>query len=213
MGFRSERESMRRLCCLAMVPLLLGGTAPAFAQSGGDLLFISPMGEPFHGTREAPPEAAWFDGADTNHDGSLTPEEMVADADRFFQALDVDKSGEIDPVEIERYETEIAPEVRTGEVSVSSRDDADASGDPDSMAGMPQGLDKYSTRHGAVMFGYFGFPEPVMAADANFNRGVSRREFQIAALQRYKLLDANGDGILQRAELPPPPRRSSKRRR
>ena len=213
MGFRSERESMRRFRFLALMPLLVAGAVPALAQTGGDLLFISPMGEPFRGTREAPPEIAWFNGTDINHDGSLTPDEMVADADRFFKTLDVDKSGEIDPAEIERYETEIAPEVRTGEVSVSSRDDADASGDPDSMAGMPQGLDKYSTRHGAVMFGYFGFPEPVMAADANFNRGVSRREFQLAALQRFKLLDVNGDGILQRAELPPPPRRSSKRRR
>jgi hypothetical protein len=202
---------MRRFRFLALMPLLLGGAAPALAQTGGDLLFISPMGEPFRGTREAPPEVAWFNGTDANHDGSLTGAEMIADADRFFKTLDVDKSGEIDPVEIERYETEIAPEVRTGEVSVSSRDDT--TDGPDSFSGGPQGMETYSTRHGAVMFGYFGFPEPVMAADANFNRGVSAREFAQAALQRFKLLDVDGDGILQRAELPPPPRRSSKRRR
>ena len=200
---------MRRSCCLVLVPLLLAGAAPALAQNGGDLLFISPMGEPFHGTLQAPPEVAWFNGADANHDGSLTDAEMIADAVRFFKTLDVDSSGEIDPNEIERYETDVAPEVRTGEISVSQRDDT--TDGPDTFADAPQGMETYSTRHGAVMFGYFGFPEPVMAADANFNRGVSLREFQQAALKRFGLLDANGDGVLQRAELPPPPRRRVKR--
>src|SRR3954469_19290295 len=64
-------------------------------------LFISPMGEPFRGTHDGPaPQDAWFDGADANHDGALSEDEMIADAARFFAALDQRKDGEIDPDDI-----------------------------------------------------------------------------------------------------------------
>src|SRR6478609_8066196 len=78
--------------------------------------FISPMGEPFrtHGPDDPAPDLVWFQGVDTNHDGRISLAEFRADAARFFAILDVDKSGEIDPQEIERYETEIAPEIRVG---------------------------------------------------------------------------------------------------
>jgi hypothetical protein len=201
---------MRSFTSLALLPLLLAGAMPAIAQQApGELLFISPMGEPFRGTLAAPPEMAWFDQVDANHDGTLTDAEMIADAGRFFKTLDVDGSGEIDPIEIERYETDIAPEVRSGEISVQQSQD-DTAGD---LAGGPSGMERYQTRRGAVMFSYFGFPEPVMAADANFNRGVTLREFQLAAVQRLGMLDKNNDGMLQRTELPPPPRRKAKKGR
>ena len=74
-------------------------------------LFISPMGEPFRGPD---PIGAWFDGADTNHDGVLTLAEFTADADRFFLRLDRGHDGEIDPDDIDYYETVLAPEIRTG---------------------------------------------------------------------------------------------------
>jgi len=74
-------------------------------------LFISPMGEPFRG---ADPVGMWFDGADTNKDGAITLAEFTADADRFFQRLDRGHDGEIDPDDIEYYETVLAPEIRTG---------------------------------------------------------------------------------------------------
>ncbi|WBY07391.1 hypothetical protein PIB19_18840 [Sphingomonas sp. 7/4-4] len=38
---------------------------------------------------------------------------MIADAARFFALLDVRKDGEIDPDDVERYETVLAPEIRT----------------------------------------------------------------------------------------------------
>ncbi|HEX7849985.1 MAG TPA: EF-hand domain-containing protein, partial [Sphingomonas sp.] len=74
-------------------------------------LFISPMGEPFRGPD---PIGAWFDGADANRDGALTLAEFVADADRFFLRLDRGHDGEIDPDDIDYYETVLAPEVRAG---------------------------------------------------------------------------------------------------
>ncbi|UAK25149.1 EF-hand domain-containing protein [Sphingomonas nostoxanthinifaciens] len=80
-------------------------------------MFVSPMGEPFRGGGpDAPaPADAWFKGADRNGDGQITLTEMMLDAARFFRTLDVDGNGEIGPQEIDRYETEILPEVQSGE--------------------------------------------------------------------------------------------------
>jgi Ca2+-binding EF-hand superfamily protein len=72
-------------------------------------LFVSPMGEPFTGDRGGDALASWFQQADRNRDGSLTKAEMEQDAERFFATLDLNRDGEIDPDEITRYETQIAP--------------------------------------------------------------------------------------------------------
>jgi Ca2+-binding EF-hand superfamily protein len=71
--------------------------------------FVSPMGEPFTADRSGNALADWFAQADRNHDGMLTKDEMLQDAERFFVTLDVNHDGEIDPDEITRYETQIAP--------------------------------------------------------------------------------------------------------
>ena len=73
------------------------------------------MGEPFRPTsRDTSGLALWFAQADGNHDGRLTLEEMQADAGRFFALLDVGHDGEIDPDDIVRYETVVAPEIASG---------------------------------------------------------------------------------------------------
>lgn len=53
---------------------------------------------------------------------------------------------------------------------------------------------------GAARFGLLDLPQPVIAADANLNRGVSAKEFADAAAQRLMALDADHDGALVRAE-------------
>jgi hypothetical protein len=75
-------------------------------------LFVSPMGEPFTGGQSGDALAEWFRKADSNHDGILSSDEMAQDAERFFVTLDVNRDGEIDPDEINRYETAIAPQNR-----------------------------------------------------------------------------------------------------
>jgi hypothetical protein len=51
--------------------------------------------------------------------------------------------------------------------------------------------------------GLLNLPEPVTAADADMNRGVSAEEFRHAADQRFLLLDLNRDGRITPDELHP----------
>lgn len=174
---------------MALPLLILAAAAaqtapPRQAQPLHGRTFISPMGEPFRVGSGQDGLAAWFAQADRNHDGSITLDELKQDAQRFFLTLDANNDGEIDPDELERYETVIAPEVRSGigwgGVS-GDRVNDEASGG--GALGLPS------------------IPEPVAAADSNFNRGVSALEFEQAAAKRFQMLDTNGDGRLTLDEL------------
>ena len=173
--------------------------------------FISPMGEPFR-ARTATDDtlARWFNQADRNHDGQITPDEMKADADRFFATLDSDGNGEIGPEELIHYEWELAPDIQLssrlkrqpGEAPTIKRpefaeDSSDArryrrgDGEPDTLIGL----------QGAARYGLLNMPEPVAAADADFNRAISRAEFEAAAFARFQLLDTGHRGSLTLAAL------------
>jgi len=179
---------------LILASLTLAAIAtPALADSNPNF-FISPMGEPFRGP-DAP--NIWFDKADANHDGVLTEAEMEADAARFFATLDRNKDGEIDPDEIEYYETVVAPMIRVGGYMGTEPESTEGSGDGDS----PRPKATYVAQ-GAARYGYFDYPEPVVVADTNFDRGVDAKEFRAAADKRFALLDKNGDGKLEKSELP-----------
>jgi Ca2+-binding EF-hand superfamily protein len=147
--------------------------------------FMSPMGEPVFGrAHNEDGLVAWFAETDTNHDGILTADEMAADAEHFFEQLDVDHDGEIGPEEIERYETQIAPQVRVR---------YDMGGDSSGAAVSAEAI--------AGRYGLLQIPEPVMAADLNFNRGISAEEFRQAAITRFGLLDASHSGRLTLPQL------------
>ena len=168
--------------------------------------FISPMGEPFRprgGTDDA--LARWFNQADRDHDGRLTPDEMRTDADRFFSLLDTDRDGVIGPEELVQYEWELAPDIqlssklkrRAGEPAAAPKPAAEKDqetrpwrrqeGEPDGAAGGLQG---------AARYGLLNMPEPVAAADADFDRAITRAEFEAAALTRFQLLDHAHRGVL-----------------
>ncbi|WEK41716.1 MAG: EF-hand domain-containing protein [Candidatus Sphingomonas colombiensis] len=192
-------------------------------------LFISPMGEPF---RVEHPEKAWFAGADTNHDGRIDRAEFRADAMRFFHVLDRNGDGEIAPDEIEFYETEMVPEIRVRDAAGPTHSAAPSGGHGGGghgggrggggrggggfggggrgggggdSSGQSSGSSSQAAREqlqGAARWSYIALPEPVTAADTNFNRGVDANEFMQAADQRFALLDRNGDGFLTPGELP-----------
>jgi hypothetical protein len=184
----------------APAPATAAPAAPAAGPRRGGRLFISPMGEPFRPKdRDDDSLADWFGQADRNHDNQLTIEEMQQDAERFFALLDVNHDGEIDPDEITRYEEVVAPEIRSRFGTML----AEASGPR-----FRQSEDN-DPHQGAGRFGLLDLPEPVVAADTNFNRGVSLAEFRQAAGQRFLALDIDRKGYLTLAGLqatrPAPP--------
>jgi Ca2+-binding EF-hand superfamily protein len=177
-------------------------------------IFISPMGEPFRPKdRDDDTLADWFHQADLNHDGYLTVEEMQKDADRFFALLDVNHDGEIDPDEITRYETIVAPEISTSHIGLASFGDNQTSRPRRRGRGWSDdGAD--DAHQGGARYGLLDLPEPVVSADTNFNRGVSRSEFEQAATQRFVALDVDHQGKLTLPGLetlkPPPPATGNK---
>ncbi|HEX5183758.1 MAG TPA: EF-hand domain-containing protein [Allosphingosinicella sp.] len=204
-------------------------------------VFLSPMGEPFRSDDvNADNVGAWFAQADRNHDGAITMDEMQADAARFFETLDTDHDGEIDPTEIARYETEIAPEVQVGtQMGERARAGRGGGGGGGGWGGGRRGGGGGGGRggwggggrgrggsggqngegaqsglfeeglEGAGRYSFINIPEPVISADADLNRGVSKAEFADAAAKRFAMLDANHDGRLTRDELPALPQRHS----
>ncbi|MGI8704707.1 MAG: EF-hand domain-containing protein [Sphingomicrobium sp.] len=172
--------------------------------------FVSPMGEPFRSrSMDDDPFARWFHQADSNQDGMITAVEMRADASKFFQALDINHDGEIDSEEIVFYEREIAPEVQVNsnwklsrqaaaadKQSGANRDDRKRRRTRDNVNGYQiDGL------QGAARYGLLNLPQPVVGADADFNRKITLDEFTRAASYRFQLLDTQRTGRLTLAEL------------
>jgi Ca2+-binding EF-hand superfamily protein len=195
---------------IVLPTLLLLASAAALAQPPGGRrphgsVFLSPMGEPFRSEDVAADTVgAWFAQADADHDGAVSLTEMQADAARFYATLDANRDGEIDPTELTRYETEIAPEVQLGvqmgERGFGRRGERRDERRP-TNGGFEEGLE------GAGRYSFVNMPEPVIGADGDLNRGVSRAEFAAAAARRFAMLDGNQDGRLTRAELPALPQR------
>lgn len=181
--------------------------------------FVSPMGEPFRPkNRDDDTLADWFYQADRNHDGLLTSDEMVADAERFFRKLDTNHDGQIDPDELANYEYEIAPEIQVnsrtkrlpGQPAAAirpsdsddwaiddghSREGRNGRYDADSSLGIGGAL------QGAARYALLNIPEPVAAADADFNRAITLAEFRQAAVERFALLDRAHQGRLTLVQL------------
>lgn len=197
----------------ALVPILLAAAeAPINVTGHAWAPFISPMGEPFRAkTRDDDTLADWFRKADLDHDGTLTAAEMEADADRFFKTLDADGSGEIDPDELAHYEYEVAPDIQVmSRTRRSPTDPIPVARHAESLE--PERGDGKSRRQrrredeaqlgiggalqGGARYSLLNIPEPVAAADTDFNRGISLAEFRQAAIGRFELLDATHQGRL-----------------
>ena len=209
--------------------LILAAAAPAaaekpiFVTAYAGRPFISPMGEPFRAKNSVDDALArWFNQADRNHDGMLTPDEMQADASRFFAKLDTDENGAIDPEELVQYEWEVAPEIQVNMKQRRPRGDKAAShgdqrpaGDEDGehRRGAPFSLDE--GLQGAARYALLNIPEPVAAADFDLNRSITLAEFKQAGAERFQLLDSGHQGRLSleglKALLPPEKGRRVKR--
>lgn len=204
--------------CATASPDLPGWRPDGAARPPRGGFFMSPMGEPFRGG-DGGPIAVWFTGADADADGALTVSEMQIDATRFFATVDVNRDGEIDPTEMMRYESEIAPELMRGAAGREGPRESgggigrggDRGGPPGGHGRRPRGPDGRrgpggGGHGGEGGLGPLGLRQPVASADTNLDRGVSIEEFAAAAGQRFLLLDRNRDGLLRPDELGPPPR-------
>ena len=172
--------------------------------------FISPMGEPFR-PRAAGDDtlARWFGQADRDGSGTLTKAEMEGDATRFFAMLDTDQDRQILPEELVSYEFQTAPEIQVNSRWRDPRGEGRSTRGKGPRSGYdPRGL------QGAARYALLNIPQPVAAADANFDRSVTVEEFRAAAANRFELLDKNGDGWLDMGELRAqlPPQRKDQRR-
>ncbi len=167
--------------------------------------FISPMGEPFRGRSDSRDAfLAWFAQADRNRDGVLIPVEIQADAERFFARLDSNQDGQIDPDELVQYEWEVAPEIQVN--SKLKRPRSEVVSDAQSRSKRRRGGDRDQPYdpdglQGAARYALLNMPQPVAAADADFNRAISLSEFRHAAADRFQLLDSSRNGNLELAEL------------
>lgn len=158
-------------------------------------IFLSPMGEPFRaGANDPYPSALWFAQADADRDGKLTRAEMLADADRFFARLDTNHDGEIIPTENRVYEDQIAPEIRSqvGREENPMDFPKPAAKRSKHAVPMPEGAGRWSS---------LPIPQPVISADSDMNRGISRAEFRAAADERFTRLDKAGLGHLTLATM------------
>lgn len=176
--------------------------------------FISPMGEPFRARAKTDNTLTlWFYQADRNRDGLLTPDEMVADSERFFAKLDTDHDGEIGPEELIAYEWEVAPEIqlssRRKRLPSEPPEQTKASDTDDDLPQTARKLEKDRRRdfaldgglQGGARYSLLNMPEPVASADADFNRSITLGEFRQAALYRFQLLDHAHQGTLSLAQL------------
>lgn len=181
-------------------------------------VFISPAGEPFRASTEAPyPSEDWFRRADSDQDGAISVAEFTADAMAFFVRVDTSKDGQVDGFENADYERDLAPEI-TGVLRRPERRPPGSLdgfrpltrgdmmwGRPPMLAPGGRGDGPPPWRLGAAQYGLLNEPHPVRGADNDFDGKVTRAEAEAAARRRFGLLDGDRDGRLVLGDLPRTP--------
>ena len=181
-------------------------------------VFVSPAGKPFRNAQAATsPIAQWFGVADADSDGVLRFDELRNDFASAFAEFDRDGDGDIQGPEVIHYELEIFPEISAtarggNDGERSERTGGDRGGDRGRGGGRGgrrsdsagQGRSRSQARQrnstyrpgGAARFGLLPIHHPIMQADTDIDRRVTRQEFQSASDLRFRLLDEDNDGAV-----------------
>lgn len=117
--------------------------------------------------------AEWFDRFDADKNGTIERSEIIADADAVFKNFDRNNDGALDETEVPK-----PPEP------------------PERRSDFPP--------PGGEFFGdapkHPKLPPPFMMRDENRDGRVTRAEFDENVRRHFSAMDANGDGIISRAE-------------
>jgi hypothetical protein len=188
-----------------------GGPPPLGLGGGAERLnvFFSPAGQAFRAAPGQPyPSAAWFAQADKDRDGRVTLAEFRADAEAFFHSLDTDRDGMIDGFEMAAYEAatpEMNPEIRSlrpGEgMDPSLGRPGGRGGQIDEQRPSRRNRGAGGLRQGVPQFSWFNDPQPVAAADTEFDSRITLQEARAVAERRFAMLDPMGRGYLVLSEL------------
>ena len=171
---------------------------------------MSLMGEPYWTNAAGEhPFDQWVKTADQDGDGAVSRVEFRADADAFFESLDLNDDKIIDGNEMADYE-QLAPG-RTRAAGGGAKLPSSARPKPTSstplmkgqVAVVANGSAPSATRihPGGGRINFSEVPQPVAMADANLDRRVTVEEFRKTAGRRFANYDLDQDGRLTRKEL------------
>lgn len=167
-------------------------------------LFYSPNGEPLNGGPLGQPTcpqamASWFDRVNVHHDGKLTREEFLADAQAQYQRMDIDHNGYLVSEELERFRKPYRADMPI-DAEKQAKDSSDRSprGErAERKGGGRFGPDTDPRDHGGTPT---AMPDPVLSADTNNDFKVTLEEFMAQAQSTFNDLDADRDGVLSKDE-------------
>ena len=168
-------------------------------------MILSPNGEPLTGgpLGQAPCDAvlgAWMERTDTNHDGLLGADELLADARAQFDRMDQDVDGFVTAAELQAHRLPYRPPRPSR--AEQARRDAEAGAPPPGrrQRGGGSGQRPSGSEPRNSIGGQAEPPDPVMAADMNLDFRVSRDELLAHTKRVFARLDTDRDGRLDRAE-------------
>ncbi|MGE0045246.1 MAG: hypothetical protein AB7T08_05755 [Hyphomonadaceae bacterium] len=175
------------------------------AEGSGPVYFITPHGEPMRlGAGERSAIAEWFGRADGDHDRRMTQAEFVADGARFFSEVDEDDDGLATSVEVSALRRRETPQLEQLFAYAQSIDEPRARRRSQYVYRNGQLLQRRRpdrTPARLLIASLLREREPVMAADLDFNRRVTREEFASVSEERFRLLDEDRNNALTLEEL------------
>lgn len=181
------RSYLLPILALSLIPVV-GHAAPRKPATplADENLFIAPSGQPYRSKAGEPyPVVAWFEAADTNHDGKVDREEFKAEAVAFFHKMDLRKDGIIDDEIIALYEKKLVPEMLTGVDNPELMNTTDK-----------------NAKRGAAPYELINVAEPLRAADRSFRGRVTLQDMQAQADLNFDYLDEDKKGFLTLDDLP-----------
>jgi hypothetical protein len=166
-------------------------------------------GEPLNGGVLGRPkceaaQADWLARVDTDHDGTLEIDELLAETNRQFTVMNIDHSGQLtaDQLEVYRAPFALTRDAAPGpQPDGSDQDRGQDRGDQDQDHDQGRRGGRDAPHAGTGPRPPASQPDPVLAADSNLDFEVSLQEFILQQRENFRQLDKNHDQRLSAGEL------------